>query len=78
MTKKNPAAQALGKLGRAKNTPAQQAAARANGAKGGRPKKINPGYWCKLHKPNDAIEITTTTKAKCQMPGCTFLVAYED
>ena len=36
---KNPAAVALGKLGRAKNTKAQQAASRANGAKGGRPAK---------------------------------------
>jgi len=43
---KNPAAQQLGSLGRAKNTPAQQEASRRNGQKsredgkkGGRPKK---------------------------------------
>jgi len=35
---KNPAAVALGRLGRAANTTAQQAAARKNGKKGGRPK----------------------------------------
>jgi hypothetical protein len=35
---KNPAAVALGRLGRAANTPAQKAAARANGKRGGRPK----------------------------------------
>lgn len=35
--KRNPAAVALGRLGRAANTPAQQDAARANGRKGGRP-----------------------------------------
>lgn len=34
---KNPAAVALGKLGRAANTKAQKEAARRNGAKGGRP-----------------------------------------
>lgn len=39
LTEKNQAAQALGRLGRAKNTAAQQAAAKSNGAKGGRPKK---------------------------------------
>lgn len=36
-TKKNPHAVALGRLGGAAKTPAQQAAARRNGAKGGRP-----------------------------------------
>jgi hypothetical protein len=36
--KKNPAAVALGKLGRAKNTEAQREASAANGLKGGRPK----------------------------------------
>jgi hypothetical protein len=40
MPRKNPAAVALGKLGRSKNTDAQKAAARANGRKGGRPKKL--------------------------------------
>jgi hypothetical protein len=35
---KNPAAVALGKLGRAANTKAQKEAARRNGANGGRPK----------------------------------------
>jgi len=35
----NPAAVALGKLGGASDSPAKQAAARANGKKGGRPKK---------------------------------------
>ena len=35
---KNPAAVALGKLGRAANTKAQKEAARSNGKKGGRPK----------------------------------------
>jgi hypothetical protein len=35
---KNPAAVALGKLGRSANTPAQKKAARANGKQGGRPK----------------------------------------
>lgn len=35
---KNPAAVALGKLGRAANSPAQRAASSVNGKKGGRPK----------------------------------------
>ncbi len=42
MKRKNPAAVALGKLGRAPNTEAQKEAARLNGAKGGRP----PGHRC--------------------------------
>lgn len=37
--KKNPHAQALGKLGGKASSAAKAAAARANGAKGGRPKK---------------------------------------
>lgn len=38
MTKrKNPAAQALGRIGGSRNTPAQQAARRKNAKKGGRP-----------------------------------------
>lgn len=37
--RKNPHAVALGKKGRAVNSPAQQRAARENGKKGGRPKK---------------------------------------
>lgn len=37
MNQKNPHAIALGKRGRAKNTPAQKAASAVNGKKGGRP-----------------------------------------
>jgi hypothetical protein len=40
--RKNPAAQALGRLGGQASTPAKAEAARANGAKGGRPKKRKP------------------------------------
>lgn len=50
MTEKNPAAQALGRLGRAKNTEAQQAAAKANGAKGGRP--VGLKYSLSVHSLN--------------------------
>ncbi len=38
--KKNPFAVALGRLGGKSDSPAKIAAAKANGAKGGRPKKI--------------------------------------
>jgi len=41
--KKNAAAVALGKLGGATRTEAKAAASRANGKKGGRPKKHKPG-----------------------------------
>ena len=37
---KNPAAVALGRLGGSRATEAQKRAARANGARGGRPKKV--------------------------------------
>lgn len=38
--KKNPAAVALGRLGGQHTSPRKTAAARANGAKGGRPRKV--------------------------------------
>ncbi len=38
--RKNPAAAALGSIGGAAKTPAKSAASRANGAKGGRPRKV--------------------------------------
>jgi hypothetical protein len=39
----NPAAQALGRLGGKKKTPAKAKAARENGAKGGRPRTRDKG-----------------------------------
>lgn len=57
MTEKNPAAQALGRLGRSKNTEAQQAAAKANGAKGGRPVGIK--YSLSVHSLNRVRAVAT-------------------
>lgn len=42
MGRKNPAAVALGRRGGKANTPAQNAARKANGKKGGRPPKPKP------------------------------------
>lgn len=54
--RKNPAAVALGRLGGSKATAAQKAAARRNGALGGRPRKVPENtrggeYFKRLRKP---------------------------
>lgn len=54
MKKKNPAAVALGKMGRAKNTPAQQASSRENGKKGGCPPRR---VWVIVNNSNMAAFI---------------------
>lgn len=52
MTKKNPAAVALGRLGGKANTPAQQAARAKNAKLGGRPRK--------LHTLTESKKVVTT------------------
>jgi len=58
---KNPHAVALGRLGRKKNTPAQQEAARENGKKGGRPRTSKHDD---LSKPMSAENIDLVRKQK--------------
>lgn len=63
MTKKNPAAVSLGRRGGRAKTDAKAAAARANGQKGGRPRKLcgeAHGLWfCTRPAGHDGLHVAT-------------------
>lgn len=76
MSEKNPAAQALGRLGRSKNTEAQQAAAKANGAKGGRPKSAKAKYFDLAGSTTAAVEFEESVLQSGRefLPACALAV----
>lgn len=76
MIEKNPAAQALGRLGRAKNTEAQQAAAKANGSKGGRPKSAKTKYYDLVGSNRAAVEYEESVLQSGRefLPACAITV----